>query len=57
LYSALYTGFKARHSALSAVEPTALAINARELLKQDIKGVLPPSGVLAGAFLAQVTQL
>jgi prepilin-type N-terminal cleavage/methylation domain-containing protein len=51
LYSALYTGFKARRSALSAVEPTALAINAIELLKQDIYGVLPPSGVLAGAFL------
>ena len=51
LYSALYTGFKARRSALSAVGPTSLAINAIELLKQDIYGVLPPSGVLAGAFL------
>jgi len=51
LYSALYTGFKARRSAMSAVEPTSLAINAIELLKQDINGVLPPSGVLAGAFL------
>ncbi len=51
LYSALYTGFKARRSALSAVEPTSLAINAIELLKQDICGVLAPTGVLAGAFL------
>jgi len=51
LYSALYTGFKARRSAISAVEPTALAINAIELLKQDIYGVLSPSGVLAGAFV------
>ena len=51
LYSALYTGFKARRSALSAVEPTALAINAIELLKQDINGVLSPTGVLAGAFV------
>lgn len=51
LYSALYTGFKAHRSANSAVEPTALAINAIELLKQDIKGVLPPTGVLAGAFV------
>lgn len=51
LYSALYTGFKARRSAFSAVEPTALAINAIELLKQDINGVLPPSGILAGAFI------
>jgi type II secretion system protein J len=51
LYSALYTGFAARRSALSAAEPTSLAINAIELLKQDIYGVLPPSGVLAGAFV------
>jgi len=51
LYTALYTGFRARRSALSAVEPTSLAINAIELLKQDIYGVLPPKGVLAGAFL------
>jgi len=51
LYSALYTGFRAHRSASSAVQPTSLAINAIELLKQDICGVLPPSGVLAGAFL------
>ena len=51
LYTALYTGFKARRSAMSAVGPTSLAINAIELLKQDIHGVLPPTGVLAGAFL------
>ncbi len=51
LYTALYTGFRARRSALSAVEPTALAINAVELLKQDIYGVLPPGDALAGAFL------
>jgi len=51
LYTALYTGFRARRSALSAVEPTALAINAVELLKQDIYGVLPPGDELAGAFI------
>jgi len=51
LYTALYTGFRARRSALSAVEPTALAINAVELLKQDIYGVLPPGDALAGAFV------
>lgn len=51
LYSALYTGFKARRSAISAVEPTSLAINAIELLKQDIHGVLPANGVLAGSFI------
>ena len=52
LYTALYTGFRAHRSALSAVAPTARAINAIELLKQDIGGILPPEGaVLAGAFL------
>lgn len=51
LYTALYTGFRAKRSALSAVEPTSLAINAIELIKQDTYGVLPPGGVLTGAFL------
>ena len=51
LYTALYTGFRAKRSALLAVEPTLLAINAIELIKQDINGVLPPGGTLAGAFL------
>ena len=51
LYTALYTGFRAKRSALLAVEPTLLAINAIELIKQDIHGVLPPGGTLAGAFL------
>jgi len=51
LYSALYTGFKARRSALAAVEPTAQAINAIELLKQDLVGVLPLGGGLAESFL------
>ena len=51
LYTALYTAFRAKRSALSAVEPTSLAINAIELIKQDTYGVLPPGGVLAGAFI------
>ena len=51
LYTALYTGFRAKRSALSAVEPTLLAINAIELIKQDTQSVLPPGGILAGAFL------
>jgi prepilin-type N-terminal cleavage/methylation domain-containing protein len=51
LYTALYTGFRAQRSALAAVEPTETAINAIELLKQDISGVMPPDGVMAGAFI------
>jgi len=51
LYTALYTGFRAYRSAQAAVDPTSLAMNAIELLKQDISGVLPPGGTLAGAFI------
>lgn len=50
LYTALYTGFRAHRSALSAVEPTSAAVNAIELIKQDIYGVLRPGGALSGAF-------
>ena len=53
LYTALHTGFRAYRSALSAVEPTSQAISAIQLLKQDISGVLPPGGVLAGAFIGE----
>lgn len=52
LYTALYTGFHAHRSALLAVEPTSQALNAIELLKQDILGVLPPdSNGLAVSFI------
>ncbi|MBN1805911.1 MAG: GspJ family type II secretion system protein [Sedimentisphaerales bacterium] len=51
LFTALYTGFRAKRSAMSAVEPTSLAINAIELIKQDTNGVLPLGGTLAGSFL------
>jgi type II secretion system protein J len=51
LYTALYTGFRARRSATAAVEPTAQALNAIELLKQDVVGVIPIDGVLADSFI------
>jgi type II secretion system protein J len=51
LYTALYTGFRAYRSATSAVEPTLEAINAIELMKEDIDGVLPPGSHLAGSFI------
>lgn len=51
LYTALYTGFRAKRTAMLAVEPTALAINAIELIKQDTYGVLPLGGTLAGSFI------
>jgi prepilin-type N-terminal cleavage/methylation domain-containing protein len=51
LYTALYTGFRAYRTAQAAVDPTSAAINVIELIKQDIGGVLPPGGTLAGAFI------
>jgi len=51
LFTALYTGFRAKRSAMSAVEPTSLAINAIELIKQDTYGILPVGGTLTGSFL------
>jgi len=51
LYTSLYTGFRAYRSAQAAMDPTSTAINVIELLKQDIGGVLPPGGTLAGAFI------
>ncbi|MCX5643160.1 MAG: prepilin-type N-terminal cleavage/methylation domain-containing protein [Phycisphaerae bacterium] len=51
LYTALYTGFRAYRSAQAAVDPTSVAMNVIELLKQDICGVLPPGSHLAGAFI------
>src|SRR4030042_1746800 len=53
LYAALHTGFQARRSALIAVGPTAQAIDAIELLKQDLYGVLPPGGALGGGFIGE----
>jgi prepilin-type N-terminal cleavage/methylation domain-containing protein len=55
LYTALYTGFRAHRSALQAVEPTLQALNAIELLKEDVLGVMPPgdSNSLAGAFVGK----
>ena len=54
LYTALHTGFRAYRSALLAVEPTAQAINAIELIKQDLQGILPPdSNGLAVSFIGE----
>ncbi len=51
LYSSLYTGFRAKRGAEAAIEPSIVAANAIEIIKQDILGALPPNGVLAGAFM------
>lgn len=51
LYSSLYTGFRAKRSAEAAIEPSTIAANAIEIIKQDILGALPPTGILAGPFM------
>lgn len=53
LYASLYIAFTARHSAVSAIEPTRTAELAIELLREDIQSALPPTGILAGAFYGQ----
>jgi len=51
LYTALYTGFRAYRTAQAVADPSVVALNVIELLKRDIRGVLPPGGTLAGAFI------
>jgi prepilin-type N-terminal cleavage/methylation domain-containing protein len=51
LYSSLYTGFRAKRGAEAAIEPSIVAANAIGIIKQDMLGVLPPNGILAGAFM------
>jgi len=54
LYTALHTGFRAYRSALLAAEPTSQAMNAIELIKQDLQGILPPeSNGLAVSFIGE----
>ncbi len=50
LYTALYTGFRAYQTAQTAVDPTLAAVNAIEVIKQDLRGVLPP-GSSSGRLL------
>jgi prepilin-type N-terminal cleavage/methylation domain-containing protein len=56
LYTSLYTGFRARRSAESTVNPTITVANAIQILKQDILGAVPANGILAGAFLGVDSQ-
>src|SRR5438445_8032463 len=53
LYATLRVAFKARDSATSGIAPMRSANIALDLLGQDIESALPPTGVLAGAFLGQ----
>lgn len=53
LYASLSIAFRARRSALAAVEPVAKTQLAVALMGEDIRNAVVPSGVLAGPFLGQ----
>ena len=56
LYASLHIAFKARKSAVSAIEPVRTIQLAMELVREDVESALPPTGVLAGAFYGQDAQ-
>jgi hypothetical protein len=53
LYSSLRIAFKARRSALAAIEPIQAAEAAMACLERDLESALPPTGLLAGDFLGE----
>ncbi len=53
LYATLRVAFKARDSAVSGITVMRAANVAMDMLGQDLESALPPTGLLAGAFLAQ----
>ena len=53
LYATLHVAFKARRSAVAAVEQARGAELAVELIRADIESAVVPSGILAGTFLGE----
>ena len=53
LYATLRIAFKARRTALEAVEPVSKAELAMELLRADVQSAVIPRGILAGSFLGE----
>lgn len=53
LYATLRVAFKARDSATSGIAPMRSANIALDLIGEDVESALPPTGLLAGAFLGQ----
>lgn len=51
LYTALQIGTRARQTSSRLVTPMRATAVAMDLAKQDLESILPPTGVLAGAFL------
>jgi type II secretion system protein J len=55
LYTSLQVAFKAKESALAAIGPARTALVALDMIKRDLEAALPPTGVLAGAFIGEPT--
>jgi type II secretion system protein J len=53
LYASLGIAFKARRSALAAIEPVRKADLAVDLLAEDLRCAVVPKGVLAGPFVGE----
>lgn len=53
LYASLRIAFRARESAKEAIGPIRAASVALEMIGRDLECVLPPNGVMAGAFVGQ----
>jgi type II secretion system protein J len=55
LYATLQSAFKARQSALAAVEQVRRAELALELIRADVESAVVPKDILAGAFVGEDT--
>ena len=53
LYMSLHVGFRSRKSAERAIGPVRTATLALTMLRRDLTSVLPPTGILAGAFVGE----
>jgi len=53
LCASLHIAFRARRSAEQALAPVRAATLAMDLVRQHVESALPPSGVLAGAFIGE----
>lgn len=51
LYSSFRAGFRARSRAEAAIDPVRRSTLALESMRKDVESALPPTGILAGAFL------
>jgi prepilin-type N-terminal cleavage/methylation domain-containing protein len=57
LYASMSVAIRAKRSAEAAVMPVRSAAVAAEVVAQDLESVLPPTGVLAGAFVGAADTL